>query len=284
MSKKLFSRLFVFLLVVGLLFGASQAVQAATPTVVSTEAELRAALADPSVSFIDLGASFTLAATVDVNRSVSIDGKDFIITGPPKGTEIWEGHGLDVTANDVSISNLTITGSGRSNLVFYNVTGGSVTDVTLTNAAHAGMIVNSSAVTISGVTTINNAWGGINVDQGDGLITTPLLTVLDVTVHTSPAGTLTPAIWVDTGNAAWVVGASDLFIVVAPPGQPLVFFDIAEFTEAYPVHNVTQDTYFTTIQSAIDAATAGDTIEVADGTYDYDSEGHPADKIGRAHV
>lgn len=32
------------------------------------------------------------------------------------------------------------------------------------------------------------------------------------------------------------------------------------------------------IQRAIDLATAGDVIEVADGTYNYDTEGHPADK------
>mgnify|MGYP006279419505 CR=1 FL=1 len=35
-----------------------------------------------------------------------------------------------------------------------------------------------------------------------------------------------------------------------------------------PVHNVTQDVYFTTIQGAIDAAAAGDVIEVAAGTYE----------------
>ena len=34
-----------------------------------------------------------------------------------------------------------------------------------------------------------------------------------------------------------------------------------------PVHNVTQDTYFSTIQGAIDAATGGDVINVAAGTY-----------------
>ena len=35
-----------------------------------------------------------------------------------------------------------------------------------------------------------------------------------------------------------------------------------------PVHNVTQNTYYTTIQAAIDAANSGDTIIVAAGSYE----------------
>ena len=35
-----------------------------------------------------------------------------------------------------------------------------------------------------------------------------------------------------------------------------------------PVHNLTQHTYYTTIQTALDDANSGDTIEVADGIYD----------------
>lgn len=260
---KSFIKVLGLLLVVGLLFAALPTGQAQAATVVTTEAQLRDALAGTDTQ-IELGASFSLAATVDVNRSVSIDGKNFTITGPAKGTQIWEGHGLDITANDVSISNLTITSSGRSNLVFYNVTGGLVTNVTLSNAAHAGMIVNSSAVTISDVTTTNNTWGGINVDQGSGLTTTPLLTVLGVTTHTSPVGRITPAIWVDSGNAAWVGGEDGLYAALA--GQALLYYDNAEFAAA-TVFNVRTGVKYLTIQAAIDAALAGDAIYVPAGAY-----------------
>ena len=257
-TKKLIKALGL-IIVVALLAAALPTGQAQAASVVMTEAQLTAALADTSVTEIELGANIALTSTAYVTRDgVSIDGKNFTITGP----SVY--HGIDVSGDNVTIKNLTITAAAKSNLQFYRVTGGIVTDVVLSNAGNAGMIVNGSVVTISNVTTSGNAWGGINVDQGSGVTEVPLLTVTNVTHHTSPAGSLTPAIWVDTGNAAWV-SAAGLYIV--RPGTPLAFFDIAEFTEAFPVHNVTQDTYFSTIQAAIAAAVAGDTINVAPGEY-----------------
>jgi len=260
MCTKKFLKVFGLLLVVVLLAAALPLqAKAEGATVVTTEAGLLDALADTTVTEIELGANIALTSTAYVTRDgVSIDGKNFTITGP----SVY--HGIDVSGDNVTIKNLTITAAAKSNLQFYRVTGGIVTDVVLSNAGNAGMIVNGSVVTISNVTTSGNAWGGINVDQGSGVTEVPLLTVTNVTHHTSPAGSLTPAIWVDTGNAAWV-SAAGLYIV--RPGTPLAFFDIAEFTEAFPVHNVTQDTYFSTIQAAIAAAVAGDTINVAPGEY-----------------
>lgn len=43
--------------------------------------------------------------------------------------------------------------------------------------------------------------------------------------------------------------------------------DVTCTTVAGPVHNLTQDTWFTTIQAAIEAANAGDEIYIANGTY-----------------
>ena len=188
MCTKKFFKVFGLLLVVVLLAAALPTGQAQAATVVTTEADLLTALANPDVTTIELGAHITLTSTVVVNRTVSIDGKNFTIYGPPKGTEPHQGHGLSVYADGVYISNLTITGSGRSNLNFYEATGGVVNNVVLSSAANAGMIVKGSTVTITNVTTSGNAWGGINVDQGVDVTATPLLTVTNVTNHTSHLG------------------------------------------------------------------------------------------------
>lgn len=60
----------------------------------------------------------------------------------------------------------------------------------------------------------------------------------------------------------------------APVG---LYGDVFNVVDLPPIHNVTQGTYYFRIQGAIDDAADGDVIEVADGTYDYDSEGQPAD-------
>jgi len=64
---------------------------------------------------------------------------------------------------------------------------------------------------------------------------------------------------------AVALGKDTITIVYTPDG--LVFTDTMEVAVG-PVHNITQDTYYGTIQAAIDEASPDDTIEVASGTYD----------------
>jgi hypothetical protein len=73
MSKKLLSKLFVLLLVVGLLFAAAPTGQAQAATTVSTETQLRDALLDTGVTEIELGANIALANELVITRAVTID-------------------------------------------------------------------------------------------------------------------------------------------------------------------------------------------------------------------
>ena len=112
------------------------------------------------MQYIKVIADFALTNRVNITRTVKINGNGKTITGPTAE------HGLNISGANVEISNLTVTGSGKSNIQFYEATGGKLTNVTLSDAKNAGLIVNGSEVTVSGVTTTNNAWGGINVDKG----------------------------------------------------------------------------------------------------------------------
>ncbi len=68
-----------------------------------------------------------------------------------------------------------------------------LTDVALSNNAHAGMIVGKDAnVTVNNITTTNNGWYDINVDKKSG--TSAILTVLGTSSHDEDS---TAHIWID---------------------------------------------------------------------------------------
>lgn len=73
----------------------------------------------------------------------------------------------DDPVHDVKIQNLTIVGNDTTKhcLNLHYATNAVVENVTLKNSATAGMVVNASSATISGLTTQGNVWGGINVDR-----------------------------------------------------------------------------------------------------------------------
>lgn len=160
---------------------------------VSDEAELTAALADTHVETITLDASFEVSATVQVNRSVTIDGNDETITA---GGAI--SHVILITASDVTIKDLTV--DGDDNMVHgiqaYVVTGITLENITSINNGKSGILVNGSTVTVTDVTTSGNGWHAINVDQGSGVTTVAALTISGTSSH----GETVPAIWVDDSS------------------------------------------------------------------------------------
>jgi hypothetical protein len=73
-----------------------------------------------------------------------------------------------ISANGVTIKNLTIDGTNGTDLHGINVYQSQnvlITDVTSKNNDHSGISVNASTVEVKNVTTSGNGWHGINVDK-----------------------------------------------------------------------------------------------------------------------
>jgi hypothetical protein len=103
-----------------------------------------------------------------VPAGVTLDGDDYTISPafPKSGNS--NNTAVGVLTNNVTIQNLTIDGTNGPSLHginVYNSTGVTLDEVTVKNMDHTGIVVNSSVVSVSKVTTVNNRWNGINVDQ-----------------------------------------------------------------------------------------------------------------------
>ena len=137
---------------------------------------------------------------------VTIDGATNTITG-----------GLKVVADNVTIKNITVNNSQEFGVQFFNVVGGVLNNVTLSNSKKGGLQVNSSEVTVTNVTSTENAWGGIGVvktTSPDALPSpkVPKLTVISLE-HTSSTGKTD--IWIDgkTTNDGWVVAQGYIGVI-----------------------------------------------------------------------
>jgi len=136
---------------------------------------------------------------------------------------------------------------------------------------YTGVELNSG---ISGAETNANAGAGVfalgyygnTVTISDG---TALFT-LHFNVKASATGT-TDLTWSDVAEDCEYAGLN------GTPVYSGIFSDLTGITiPDRPVNNVTQGTFYCTIQAAIDAASANEVIEVSDGTYDETVDVHVA--------
>jgi hypothetical protein len=124
--------------------------------------------------FAESGSVWTLQSNCNstqeivVPAGVTLDGDDYTISSAFSKSGNSNNATIGVLTNDVTIQNLTIDGTNGPSLHginVYNSTGVTLDEVTVKNMDHTGIVVNSSVVSVSKVTTVNNRWNGINVDQ-----------------------------------------------------------------------------------------------------------------------
>ncbi len=87
----------------------------------------------------------------------------------------------------------------------YTSSGVTLTNISATNFGGSGILVNGSTVNASDITTANNGWHGINVDQGSNVSQPAVLNISSTSSHDENSP-LTPTEFVDG------VSIPDIFI------------------------------------------------------------------------
>ncbi len=150
-------------------------------TTVSSDAALRAALADTLVSTITLSSDITLGSELDITRAVTIDGAGHKLTASFGGASV-----IQITADNVTLKNLTEDGTGTTGnrgINIFKAANVTLDSVTVSNNTKNGIVVNGSTVTVNNIVTSGNGWEAIDVDLGSGVTTQATLTVNGTSVH-----------------------------------------------------------------------------------------------------
>lgn len=128
-----------------------------------------------------LQADCTSTAEINLPSNTTLDGAGHTISAGFAKTDNSNNAVLGViSVSDVTIENLTIDGSGGTNLHGINTyisSNVNIHDVVLRNVNHTAINVNGTDVTVNRVTTVNSGWDGFDVDQGTGVTAPSVLTV-----------------------------------------------------------------------------------------------------------
>ncbi len=176
------------------------------PENVSTLAELLTALADSSITTINITANISgITETVVVGRAVTINGGGSTLTFTGLETATFD-DGLTIQA-PATINNLVVnaglavptTWAGTYAIHVYNTTA-TLNNVTATNG-NGGILVNGSTIELTGTTTVSeNGFGGIEVSKGAAIgLSNSALTVTGTLVNSTEAYGK-PTIWLINGQ------------------------------------------------------------------------------------
>lgn len=221
---------------------------------------------------IKLTSNVVTSSAVTIDQSLTLDGDGFTLGPEFAKTDSSNNAAIGIEHSDVSIENLIIDGANGTSLHGMNVyasTGVNLENVTILHNDHAALVVNGSTVTADNLVTSDNTWGAVNVDPGSG--------VTEPSVFNLNSGSLAEStqIWSDGSHVS-----SGATVLVNAPGYDryklagtsasFVWTNRA-LTNAATVTDGGITTLYPSIQSAIDDASLGSTINVATG--DYSGEG-----------
>jgi hypothetical protein len=218
-------------------FFLTQKAHALDPVVVWSKNDLKAALADPTVGYIELGSNIVTDEKLVLSRSnvvISGDDKSIVFTGDPSG---WQSNYVFqiYNATNVEINSLRVFGGD------------------------AGILVNSSQVLLKGDTHVDGfEFGGIEVSRSSNSdMTNSSLTLQGALWNeTNSEAFKKPAVWLVDGQGT--IDSSELFqtlipVTYAKPGQTQYYLRSANTGVAAPV--ITNSPVYVNSAKANDVAT-----------------------------
>ena len=151
---------------------------------VENASQLKAALENVDVTTINLKADIELSEALEINRAVTINGN---------------GHSLDkknviINSKNVTLNNVEVNNEEDAYAVqVYNTYGVTLNNVTAISSHKGAILINGSTVKLTGTTTVDGPWGGIEVSKGKNAKGMPELTVEGTLVNNSDGVVL----WID---------------------------------------------------------------------------------------
>lgn len=269
MKKRMLSALLCLCMMLTMMPAAFAAnTEESTTKTVSTASELKDALSKAtSGTTIQLTADITVnntdlaetAAAVKIPAGVTLDGNTYSISADTNWAK-GNSHIVSVeSATDygvqTTIKNLTVIGNDntKSGIHVYNSKGVTLKDVTIQNCAEAGLLVNGSEVTATGLTTSGNGWGAVNVDkQGASLDLEGANLSEDVEVWTE-----LPELPIKVDGFEKVIGYGNRQDATGLKGYTYYTTNMSKLGEVYTVNADTNSiTVYENIEQAVAANTA----------------------------
>ena len=213
--KKVSKILLLFVLTITL--GTTLSVKAATSKTVNSEVELKEALNNSNVSTIILGSNIETTEKINIMRNITIDGNNKTIkyvgkfgSSNSSDNTVWGGiYVLQIYKSNVTLKNIKLTGG------------------------NAGLLINGGHATFVGrIDVSGNGFGGIELGKGNGVTTTPTLTITDnAEIINSSESADKPTLWVpdDTTGAIIEIGNTEFEL---NPGEELSLDEINELEES----------------------------------------------------
>ena len=135
-----------------------------------TVAEAVAAANKKENSTVKIYGTNELDSQLVISKSMTIVGENNATIKPSNvfnATGDYKENLLTITANNVSVSGITIENSIGNGLTAYMVSGVKLNNITVKDSAKGGIIINRSTVEAENIKTSGNTWYGINVDKKD---------------------------------------------------------------------------------------------------------------------